>query len=81
MVLSSFSVTAHRGGALMAPENTMSAMEYAVASMSDYAEIDVQETKDDILVLLHDNNLKRTTGLNANVWDMAYQEVAQLDAG
>ena len=29
--------------------------------------------KDDILVLLHDNNLKRTTGLNANVWDMAYQ--------
>ena len=45
MVLSSFSVTAHRGGALMAPENTMSAMEYAVASMSDYAEIDVQETK------------------------------------
>ena len=81
VVLSSFSVTAHRGGALMAPENTMSAMEYAVESLSDYAEIDVQETKDDLLVLLHDNNLKRTTGLNANIWELTYQEVAQLDAG
>lgn len=80
-VLDSFKVTAHRGGALMAPENTMSAMKYAVESMSDYAEIDVQETSDDVLVLLHDSSLKRTTGYNGNIWAMTYQEVAQLDAG
>ena len=80
-VLDSFSVTAHRGGANMAPENTMSAMEYAAETMVDYAEIDVQETKDDVLVLLHDTSLKRTTGYQADIWDMTYQEVAQLDAG
>ena len=80
-VLEEFKVTAHRGGANMAPENTMSAMEYAASTMVDYAEIDVQETKDDVLVLLHDTSLKRTTGYQADIWDMTYQEVAQLDAG
>lgn len=74
-------VTAHRGGALKTPENTMSAINYAVESMSDYAEIDVQETKDGVVVLLHDTNLKRVTGLNEQIWKLTYAEVAQLDAG
>ncbi|MDD7738570.1 MAG: glycerophosphodiester phosphodiesterase [Fusicatenibacter sp.] len=75
------SVSAHRGGARKAPENTMSAVKYAVESMADYAEIDVQETSDGEIVLLHDSNLKRTTGLNANIWTLTYDEVSQLDAG
>ena len=74
-------VTAHRGGARIAPENTMSAMEAAVESLADYAEIDVQETKDGEIVLLHDTNLARVTGLNAYIWDLSYGEVSQLDAG
>lgn len=74
-------VTAHRGGARMAPENTMSAMKYAVEALADVAEIDVQETKDGEIVLLHDTNLKRTTGFNANIWDLTYDQVSQLDAG
>lgn len=74
-------VTAHRGGAKMAPENTLSAMEYAVKALADFAEIDVQETKDGEIVLLHDTNLKRTTGLKADIWDLTYDEVSQLDAG
>ncbi|MGN0315170.1 MAG: glycerophosphodiester phosphodiesterase family protein [Fusicatenibacter sp.] len=75
------SVSAHRGGARKAPENTLSAVKYAVESMADYAEIDVQETSDGEIVLLHDSNLKRTTGLNANIWTLTYDEVSQLDAG
>lgn len=74
-------VTAHRGGARMAPENTMSAMKYAVEALADVAEIDVQETKDGEIVLLHDTNLKRTTGFNSNIWDLTYDQVNQLDAG
>jgi len=74
-------VTAHRGGALKTPENTMSAIWYSVESLSDFAEIDVQETKDHVIVLLHDTNLKRVTGLNKNIWELTYQEVSQLDAG
>lgn len=78
---SAVAVTAHRGGARMAPENTLSAMMYAVDALADVAEIDVQETKDGEIVLLHDTNLKRTTGFNANIWDLTYDEVSQLDAG
>lgn len=74
-------VTAHRGGARMAPENTLSAMDYAVEAMADMAEIDVQETKDGEIVLLHDTNLKRTTGFSANIWDITSEQVNQLDAG
>lgn len=74
-------ITAHRGGARMAPENTLSALEYSIESLSDYAEIDVQETKDGELVLLHDTSLRRTTGLKANIWDLTLAEVKQLDAG
>lgn len=75
------SVSAHRGGARKAPENTLSALEYAIESKSDFAEIDVQETKDGEIVLMHDTSLKRTTGLNAKVWTMTYDELCQLDAG
>ncbi|WP_230397253.1 glycerophosphodiester phosphodiesterase [Novisyntrophococcus fermenticellae] len=74
-------VTAHRGGARMAPENTLSAMAYAVEAMADMAEIDVQETKDGEIVLLHDTNLKRTTGFSANIWNITSDQINQLDAG
>ena len=75
------SVSAHRGGARKAPENTLSALQYAISSKSDFAEIDVQETEDGEVVLMHDSNLKRTTGLNANIWTLTYAEIRQLDAG
>ena len=74
-------VTAHRGGAKTAPENTLASLEAAINNLSDYAEIDVQETKDGELVLLHDNNLKRTTGVNWKIWETTLEEVKTLDAG
>lgn len=74
-------ITAHRGGALMAPENTISSLDYTVDVGADYAEIDVQETQDGELVLLHDNSLKRTAGVNKSVWEMDYAEIAKLDVG
>lgn len=80
-LMSTTGVTAHRGAALMAPENTISALDYTVECGADYAEIDVQETADGELVLLHDNSLKRTAGVKKNVWEMTYAEIAQLDAG
>ena len=74
-------ITAHRGGALKAPENTLSALEYTWECGADCAEIDVQETEDGELILLHDNSFKRTAGLDKNVWEMEYPEVEKLDAG
>ena len=45
-LLTTMGVTAHRGGALMAPENTISSLGYTIDSGADFAEIDVQETQD-----------------------------------
>jgi len=72
-------VTAHRGGALMGPENTIGAIEKAISAMADYVEIDIQETKDGELIIMHDNNLKRTTGVNAYVWEVMYDEIKDLE--
>lgn len=76
-LLNSMKVTAHRGGAVLAPENSLAALEKAIDIGADYAEIDVQETKDGELIVLHDNNLKRTTGYYKNVWDATLEEVKE----
>lgn len=74
-------ITSHRGSSYYAPENTMLAMEYAVRDLSDYVEIDVQQTKDGEIVVIHDTSLKRTTGVNKNVYQVTYDEIKDLDAG
>lgn len=56
-------ITAHRGGTVKTPENTISALNYTIDCGADYAEIDVQETKDKELILLHDNTFERTAGV------------------
>lgn len=73
--------TAHRGASLLAPENTLAAFKIAADSKAEYAELDVQETKDGQLVITHDSNLKRVTGVNKNVWDANYDEIKKYDAG
>ena len=41
----------------------------------------MQETQDGELVMLNDNNLKRTTGVNWKIWETTLEEVKTLDAG
>ena len=65
----------------MAPENTVSALKSSIECGADMAEIDVQETKDGELILLHDDSLKRTAGVKKNVWEMKLAEIKKLDAG
>ncbi|WP_455715880.1 glycerophosphodiester phosphodiesterase family protein [Anaerosporobacter sp.] len=79
--LSPIKITSHRGNSISAPENTMYSIASAVEELADYAEIDVQETKDGVVVLLHDPSLKRTTGVNKYIWELTYDEVLELDAG
>ena len=74
-------VTAHRGASLLYPENTMSAFIGAKSLGADWIELDVHETKDGEIVVLHDTNLKRTTGVNKKIWKVNYDEVSDLDAG
>lgn len=79
--LDSIEITAHRGFSQGVPENTIPAIIRAIEEQADYVEVDVRSTKDGELVLLHDSNLRRTTGLNQMIWDVTYDEIKELDAG
>jgi len=74
-------IMAHRGYSGVAPENTIPAFEAAVEAGATAVELDVQMTKDGKIVVLHDDNIKRTTGVNANIWDVTYDEIKNLDNG
>ncbi len=75
------SVTAHRGDSLNAPENTMAAIALADENQADIIEIDVRQTADGTLILMHDESLYRTTGVKKNVGDVDYGYIQTLEAG
>ena len=79
--LRTMEITAHRGASAYYPENTMAAFRGAWELGADWVELDVQQTRDGQIVVAHDTNLKRTTGLNKRTWELDYEQVAKLDAG
>lgn len=74
-------VMAHRGLSADAPENTLYAFSDAILVGADFIELDVQQTRDGVLVVMHDSNLKRTTSVNKDIWDVDYADIQNLDAG
>ena len=74
-------VMAHRGASKETPENTMAAFQKAIDDMADYIELDVQLTSDGEVIVMHDSNAYRTTGVDENIANMTYREVRRLDAG
>ncbi|NVI88874.1 glycerophosphodiester phosphodiesterase [Actinomadura sp. BRA 177] len=80
---------AHRGASAYAPENTIAAFKLAKAKHADMFELDVQETKDHKLVIMHDTTLARTTNVedvypDRKPWkiaDFTLAEIEKLDAG
>jgi glycerophosphoryl diester phosphodiesterase len=74
-------ICAHRGASFSHPENTISAFKEAIDLGVQMIEFDVRLTCDSILVILHDTELIRTTGINAKVNEVPFMEVRKLDAG
>ena len=74
-------VTAHRGAHRHAPENTVAAVREAIAAGADYAEIDVQLSKDGVLVVTHDSDFSRMAGVATKVWDLTYAEIRAIPLG
>ncbi|GAA0323045.1 glycerophosphodiester phosphodiesterase [Actinoallomurus spadix] len=79
----------HRGASAYAPENTLAAFRQAKTRHADYFELDVQQTKDHKLIVMHDETLKRTTNVekvypHGSPWrirDYTLKQIKRLDAG
>lgn len=74
-------ITAHRGASIDYPENTMIAFIEAKKLGADWIELDVQQTKDQQIIVSHDTNFKRVTGVDMNSFEATYEEIKELDAG
>lgn len=74
-------VIGHRGAAGLAPENTFAGLSAAAAHGLTWVEVDIRLTRDDRLVLLHDDILDRTTSGRGRVRDKTLAEISTLSAG
>lgn len=74
-------VYAHRGGAGLAPENTMTAFDTGLAAGADGIELDVRLALDGVAVVIHDPTVDRTTDAVGPVDARTAAELAGLDAG
>ena len=72
--------TGHRGSMLYSPENTLVSIEMGISFGVSVIEVDVKETKDEVLVLMHDSTVNRTTDGEGRLNDMTLEEVRELTA-
>ncbi len=71
-------VYAHRGASGYAPENTLRAFAVAADMGADGVELDVQRTRDGVLVVFHDETVDRVTHGHGRIADMTLAELRQL---
>ena len=74
-------VAGHRGASATHPENTLSAITAAFDAGAHAVECDVRLTSDGVCVLMHDDTLQRTCGIDAAVAEVTAERLATLDAG
>jgi glycerophosphoryl diester phosphodiesterase len=72
---------AHRGGRRIRPEHTIVAYDQALADGSDILELDVHETIDGMLVVMHDRTVDRTTNCTGAIKEMTFADLRECDAG
>lgn len=71
-------VIAHRGDWRNAPENSLDAIQRAIAMEVDMVELDIQKTKDGQFVLMHDSKIDRTTTGKGAVSDYTTEELKKF---
>lgn len=71
----------HRGAMAVAPENTMVSFETAVSAGADIIELDVQLTADGQVIVFHDPDLQRKTGVSGHVGQYSAEFLQTLDVG
>ncbi|MEM7319262.1 MAG: glycerophosphodiester phosphodiesterase family protein, partial [Pseudomonadota bacterium] len=63
------------------PENTMASVLKAIEDGADWVEIDVQETADDVIVVMHDSDYMKLAGVNLKIWDATMADLQDIDIG
>ena len=71
-------ICAHRGFTKSAPENSLKAVQDAIEAGFKAVEIDVRHTRDDVLVLMHDSTVDRTTDGRGPVDELSHNEITKL---
>ena len=74
-------IMGHRGAAALAPENTLAAIERAIDEGADWVEVDVQETADGEVVVIHDSDFMKLAGVGLKVWETNLADLATIDIG
>ncbi len=74
-------VIAHRGAAGAAPENTLASIRRANEDGTDWVEIDVQETVDGEVVVMHDSDFMKLAGNRLKVWEGTLAQIREIDIG
>ncbi len=74
-------IIGHRGANKVAPENTLKSFQKAIELGADYVEFDIHMTKDNEIVIMHDENIARTTGHEGLISEMTLAELKELDCG
>ena len=74
-------IIAHRGSAGAAPENTIAAISQAIKDGADWVEIDVQETLDGEVIVIHDSDFMKLAGNPLKVWDGELTQIQDIDVG
>ena len=74
-------IFAHRGGGILAPENTLAAIRLGQDLGFEGHEFDVKLSKDEVAMLLHDDTLERTTNGRGRACELGWPELCKLDAG
>lgn len=71
---------AHRGGAALAPENTLAAFQHALSLPVDALELDVQMSRDGHVIIFHDETVERLTEGRGNILDLDLADLQALNA-
>ncbi len=74
-------IVCHRGACKTAPENTLASLEGAIELCAFAVEFDIRTSKDDVLYVMHDATIDRTTDGTGRFADLTSEEIDQLDAG
>lgn len=74
-------IVAHRGAAGLAPENTLASIRRAIDDGADWVEVDVQESRDGKVVVVHDSDFMKLAGVDLKVWEGSLEQIRQIDVG